>query len=321
MERTAGFEKRAFVKEELSRKVGDTLVLNEMGKIKGELSKEAKLGLTLARKKAGCETFTMFMKVLERAPSTSESKDPIRKLLAEKALKASSPAEAQELIGSFSYAYEKKNIKRMAELVEVDEQVLTLVLLWYTRNTSQGKTANSRGYKSRLKTSKKVIARVIGVTETVLTSVDKITGGTSDWIVGFLPDNLANLLRKPLKWAFITAIVLGSWAGIGQLALMSKTFFITSMVALKAKVGALAFKGIAVNLIVPFAMYALGWFGFQLRAYYRWSKKNLADGLKLPFVVVLTLLRHILQGSYKVATWLKDELVDFVKDNKSALMA
>ena len=326
MDRTAHMMKRASVQKKLSFKIANGLFLTEASKASSKISDEAKSGLALIRKGAGCNSLSAFIKQAEGKQNIDET-DPIQKLVKARLQGVKSPEDAQEIIGTFAIAYQKKNIEKMAKILDVEVKVMSLILLWYVRDdqslwqnkSPMARTAASRGYNRRYKSLKKVISLILKVSEGTLSFIEKVTGGVSDWIVRFLPTTAGKLIGKPIKWALMLGIALKAWPTITQLVALSKPLFAVAVLKLKLLVGPIAFGSVVSTAGFAIAVLALAWFGYQVKEYILWAKGKLLEAIKLPFASLLLILKTAFKGGYDLIKWAFKDIKGYIKENSALL--
>lgn len=326
MDRTAYMMKRASAQNELAFKIANGLFLTEVSKASSEISDEAKKGLALIRKGAGCNSLSAFVKQAESKQTVDEA-DPIQKLIKARLQGVTSPAEAQEVIGTFAVAYQEKDIVKMAKIVKVEAKVMSLILLWYVRddqslwqnNSPMARTAASRGYTRRYKSLKKVVTLILKVSESTLNFIEKITGGVSDWIVRFLPATGGKLIGKPIKWALLTGIALKAWPTITQLVALSKPLFALAVLKLKLLVGPTVFASVVSTAGFALAVLAVAWFGYQITEYLSWAKGKLLEAIKLPFASLLLILKTVFKGGYGLLNWAFKDIKGYIRENRALL--
>ena len=326
MNRTAYMMKRASAQNELAFKIANGIFLTEADKASNEISDEAKQGLALIRKGAGCNSLSAFIKQTE-GKQDIDNTDPIQKLIEARLRGVTSPEEAQEVIGTFAVAYQKKDLAKMAKIVEIEAKVMSLILLWYVRddqslwqnNSPMARTAASRGYNRRYKSLKKVLTLILKVSEGTLSFIEKITGGASDWIVRFLPATAGKLIGKPIKWALLTGTALKAWPTITQLVALSKPLFALAVLKLKLLVGPIVFGSVASTAGFALAVLAVAWFGYQVKEYLAWAKGKLLEAIKLPFASLLLILKTVFKGGYSLLKWAFRDIKGYIRDNRALL--
>lgn len=326
MDRTAHMMKRASAQNGLAFKIANGLFLTEADKASNKISDEAKQGLALIRKGAGCNSLSMFIKQTEGKQDIDDA-DPIQKLIKARLQGVTSPEEAQEVIGTFAVAYQKKDIVKMANIVEVEAKVISLILLWYVKddqslwqnNSPMARTAASRGYNRRYRSLKKVLTLILKVSEGTLSFVEKITGCASDWIVRFLPATAGKLIGKPVKWALLVGIALKAWPTITQLVALSKPLFALAVLKLKLLVGPLVFGSVVSTAGFALVVLAYAWFGFKITKYFGWAEKNLLEAIKLPFASLLLILKTVFKGGYNLLRWAFKDIKGYIRENRALL--
>lgn len=329
MDRTAHMMKRASARNTLAFKIANGVFLTEADKASSKLSNEAKQGLALIRKGAGCTSLTAFIKYAEGKQEISRV-DPIQKLIRERLQGVNNAEEAQEVIGSFALAYKNKDIGKMAEIVGIEKKAMSLILLWYVRydqsvwlNSSaptMERTAASRGYNKRYRVVKKVVTALFKISESTLSFVERITGGAADWLVRFIPTKAGKLVRRPIKWALLTGIAMNSLPAISQLATLSKSLFAASVLFLKTLVASHAILGpLVLTAGTVVAVLAYAWFGFKVIEYFGWAKKKLLEAIKLPFASLFLILKTAFKGGYKLISWAFKDIKGYIRENRALL--
>tara|TARA_B100000424_G_scaffold271478_1_gene274344 strand:+ start:2115 stop:3647 length:1533 start_codon:yes stop_codon:yes gene_type:complete len=279
-------------------------------------SRSSKMGLAWAASEVGLnglEDMAKFAKKGEKA----DLKDPIQRLIYERTKSIKDPVEVANLIGEFIHAYRSRDIGEMAKTLKVDEEVMALVLLWYTRN----KTADIGD--ERVRKIDKGTEKLLNFSAKTLKFVGYLTGGPAiEWVVNLLPKG--SLLGKPLKWGWWSVLLIKRWAILSS-AYSLATAGITSLGAYLLAGGAgsfMQFVAIAFPVFVnPLTIFLT--ITMFLHQFCTVSKEEVDWGLKNPFsslfVVparsVFAILKQLFTGAIKVGKAVYTELKEYILEN------
>ena len=230
----AKLKKQANLKERLADALYDPLmskITEEAGQaISSSVSREAKEGWSKTFKGTS----------ISKLPSLVKSKgasfdltDPLQKLVHE-SIKGKGPQEKIDIVGRFNKAYLKRDIEGMANALNVEKELVLVVLLWYTRNSKSAVSWNRsrRNMERALQHGPATLSRIIkDFPPTVLKAASWITGGSViEWLVKLVPKG--EVVAKPLKWAWWTALVLNRWTVISSVtkwAVATKAWLIATL--------------------------------------------------------------------------------------------
>ena len=164
------------------------------------------------------------------------------------------PVEVANLVGEFTLAYKKQDVGEMAKTLKVDEEVIALVLLWYTRS----KTADDYDWgEHRVSKIDQGTEKILNLSAKTLKVVSFLTGGNAiEWIVKLLPKG--SLIGKPLKWGWWTVLLVKRWtilSGIYSFAVAS--FHFSRLLAGGAGGAFLEFVAVGLHVIYDTQFYPL----------------------------------------------------------------
>ena len=323
MEKQARIKKQAHFLSGIQKKLTELFLKEAEANIENEVkaqSRASKVGLAWAASEVGLDGLEDMAK-FAKSDVKADLKDPIQRLIHERTKNIKDPIEVANLIGEFTHAYRSRDVGEMAKALKVDEEVMALVLLWYTRN----KTADLGDM--RVRKIDKGTEKLLNFSAKTLKFVGYLTGGPAlEWVVNLLPKG--SLLGKPLKWGWWTVLLIKRWAILSS-AYSLAVASITSLGAWLLAGGAgsvMQFVAIAFPFFVnPLTLFVTITLLFnQLcsvsKAEVKWGLANPFSSLILvPARSVFAILKQIFTGAIKIGKAVYTELREYLLENAGIL--
>lgn len=313
--------------QSLTEKVVGSVVQDTVSKqVQSTFSSEALNGW-----KMGKINIKDIVSVVKNKGSDLDLNDPIQKLIYESTLPMS-PVDKVEAIGKFNVALSNKDIEGMASALKVEKELISIVLLWYTRD----KGISKKGSRNRhpLEWSKAVARVTSTYPMNIIKAAEWITGGrVLEWLVELLPGG--TLYGKPLKWAYWAGLVVTRWSWIPVLtkwasmawawwsALLSQPGFIMYIVKFFL-VKLPAFLGFLLT-VKGFYIYVLVFGGIMLFGEYvknfedKVGKYKFFNAAKIYLTGMWQILKGVISGALSVPRFIYNEVIEYVQDNLSFL--
>lgn len=294
--------------------------------VEGAFSKEALHGWGVVGKKLGPA------KVLKSKGSDFDQKDPMQRLVS-LAIQGKSAKDKVEMVGRFTKAYSERNTGNMASALGVGEDIVVLTLLYYTQN----KTAR------RLSMSETALRRAPKTTEWALATWPKktldflatITGGRQlEWLIKLAPEG--QVLAKPVKWAYWSALVKSSWT-ILDLAIKWIPVVGDWLIAFFRTKGAWGELGIMAVKTADFILYLFNpyapnfylglilagflftvYWGTDFWAYFD-SRMSLMEKVLTNLKALWMVIRGMLTGVISVGRSVVEDIKEYITENKPLL--
>lgn len=290
--------------------------------LKGQ-SSASKVGLAWAAKEAGLNSFNDILQLAKKGAKPN-LKDPIQRLIYERTNGMKDPVEVANLVGELSLAYKKQDVGEMAKVLKVDEEVIALVLLWYTRN----KTADEYDWgEHRVRKIDQGTEKLLNLSAKTLKVVSFLTGGNAiEWIVKLLPKG--SLIGKPLKWGWWTLLLVNRWTILSGIYSFAAANISTLVGWMLSGAGGAFLEFVAVGLhlyttpiwLMLFAAIALCEFLNVGKAEREWGFKNPFTSLFLvPVKSIFAILKQVFTGAVKVGKAIISELKEYLIENASLL--
>lgn len=317
----ARMEKEAHFLSGVQNKLAQVLTLDlgeKMSKYTKKQSGTAKKGLAWALNSMGMKDLKKIMEFVSQN-KTIDSKDPIQKMLAMRIKGINNPNEATEIVGSFISAFNNQDVEQMAKVMGVEEEVMALVLLSYTKG-KQAKEEYNWG-QHRLDIVENKTEEYLHLSANIIKKVNFITGGNAvEWLVKLFPKG--ELFAKPLKWGWWTLLITQRWSILSALTSIA-TSGLTSLSAwMVASGGFLNFLAVSTPFFInPFTI-TLGIGIFILNsiipemseAELRWMKDK-PSALLVPVKAIYRILKEIIKGTINVGKSAYYEIKEYISEN------
>jgi len=322
----ARMEKQAHFLSGIQEKLTELLLKNTEKKVAEEAkgqSRASKAGLVWATSELGITSLEDVVMFLKKG-SKLDLKDPIQRLIHERTKGAKDPVEVANLIGELSLAYKNQDVKGMAQALKVEEDVMALVLLWYTRSKTASDDYDWGDY--RVDKIDKGTEKLLNISATTLKVLSYLTGGNAiEWIVKLLPKG--SLLGKPLKWGWWTLLIVKRWAilgGLYNLAYAGVASLGAWMLSGAGGTFLAALAGTSILFVNPITIgIAISCFFYELvrmdKAERDWHLDNPFTSFKVPIKSVFVILKQLFTGALKVGKAILAELKEYLLENAGVL--
>jgi len=328
----ARMNKRAFFMDNIQEGVVSSFLQSEASKEAKSISGEGQAGLKFLQKHFGLNSLESFIKAMEK--SDYDESNPIQKMVAIAGSKAKSAGEAGDILGRFANAFQKQDIKGMAEATGFEEQTVALVLLWYVRNEKnvQAPPANKQASVSKeafglwnpfavappppppFQAQAVIVEKVLNLSGTVISQLSTLIGKGLGWLYSIIPHGWLPSLPAGKAWSAIYFILGKAWALVAKAGGLALGLIKASIVKSTGAFGIVAvLKVLGVALIVYYALLGISWLSYQVT---RLPSRVLVE---FPLKVIWTLIKLIGKGVIKVTSWAYANIKSLISDNKDLL--
>jgi len=326
MKKQARIKKQAHFLSGIQKKLTALFMKEADQRVQEELksqSRASKAGLAWAAKETGLNSLDDIVDLAKKG-AKPDLKDPIQKLIYERTNGMKDPVEVANLVGELSLAYKNQDVGEMAKVLKVDEEVIALVLLWYTRS----KTADDYDWgEHRIRKIDKGTEKLLNLSAKTLKVVSFLTGGNAiEWIVKLLPKG--SLIGKPLKWGWWTILLVNRWTILSSIYSFAAANISTLVGWMMSGAGGAFLEFVAVGLhlyttpiwLILFATIALSELFHVGKAEREWSVKNPFTSLFLvPVKSIFAILKQVFTGAVKVGKAIIAELKEYILENSGVL--
>lgn len=285
---TARIQKRAALLDKVKEPVAIAFLESEAEKQKKHISSEGASGLKALQKGLGLSSIDSFIKAIGQ--SKHDPKDPIQKMVAEATSRAKSIGEAGDILGRFVNAYQKHDVKEMANVVGVEEKTMAVILLWYVKDNKSLVVRRASVSKLSSPEQAAMVEKALDLVGTVGSEIVKYLDSGWEWLYDFAWPKVS------AGWKGVLFLLDKAWWAISGAILKAGGLIKSAIVSSTSAFGLLTvLKVLGVGVLVYYALIGFSWLSYNaLRTPGRII-------IEFPLKAIYNLLKRIAKGALKVS--------------------